>query len=143
MDTTELEALIVAVATGSRQRSDLVEALFTAKVAVLFNRGLEGGVLSSEARPLTLNSPEGFPILATFSSVEKAGPWVKNEPAYCHALYTDFSWALSTVPAEFGIGLNPGYKWSFLIPPVEVQSLKDQQLQPNSSFNPNPLRGST
>jgi SseB protein N-terminal domain len=142
MDATELEALVVAVATGSRQRSDLVEALLTAKVAVLLNRGLEWGALSSEAKPLTLNSPEGFPILATFSSVEKAGPWVKNEPAYGHALYTTFSWALGIMPADFGIGLNPGYKWSFLIPPVEVQSLKDHRLQPDNSIEANPLRGS-
>lgn len=124
MDTAELEALIVAFATGSQQRSHLIEALLTSKVAVLFDRGIEGGTFPPEARPLTLDSPDGFPILATFSSVEKTAPWVRNQPAYSHALYTGFAWALDTVPAEFGIGLNPGYKWSFLMPPSEILMLK-------------------
>lgn len=124
METTELEALVVAVQDGSRPRTDLMAALLVSRVAVLYDRGLEGDRLSPDARPLTLNSPAGHPVLATFTSVEKSAPWVKNEPAFSHALHTGFDGVLAMMPTGFGIALNPGYQWSFLLSPDEVQALK-------------------
>lgn len=124
MDAEAIESLIQAVSEGTRPRADLMLALRSAKVAVLMDRGLENGTLPPAARPLSLNSPDGYPVLAVFSSVAKASPWVKNEPRYANALYTNFDWALGIVPAGVGIAVNPGYKHSLLLAPDEVRQLE-------------------
>ena len=125
MDASQLEQLIQSVTDNPQERADLVEALLQSKIAVPLNRGLENGSLPKDFRPLTLNSPAGFAVLATFTTVEKAGPWVKNEPAYSNVLLTDFLWALGITRPPFGLAVNPGYKYSFVMSPTDVQAVAD------------------
>ena len=94
MDASQLEQLIQSVTDNPQGRANLVGALLQSRIAVPLNRGLENGLLPKDFRPLTLNSPAGFAVLATFTTVAKAGPWVKNEPAYSNVLLTDFLWVL-------------------------------------------------
>lgn len=122
MDAAEIETLIARVASGDAMRDALFAALRASRVAILFDKGLAGGALANDARPFTLRADEGFPVLATFSSVDKATPWVQREPAFSHALYTDFGWALQMIPPGFGLAVNPGYRWSFLMTPDEVRA---------------------
>ncbi len=117
--------MIRSVTDSPESRPELIEALRQSKIAIPLNKGLEDGLLPKDFRPLTLNSPAGFPVLATFTSVEKAGPWVKNEPAYSNVLLTDFLWALSMTRPPFGLSVNPGYKYSFVMSPTEVQAVAD------------------
>ena len=125
MDASQLEQLIQSVTDNPQERADLVEALLQSKIAVPLNRGLENGSLPKDFRPLTLNSPAGFAVLATFTTVDKAGPWVKNEPAYSNVLLTDFLWALGITHPPFGLAVNPGYKYSFVMSPTDVQAVAD------------------
>jgi hypothetical protein len=125
MDASQLEQLIQSVTDNPHERADLVEALRQSKIAIPLNKGLENGSLPEDFRTLILNSPAGFAVLATFTTVEKAGPWIKNEPAYSNVLLTDFLWALSITRPPFGLAVNPGYKYSFVMSPMEVQVVAD------------------
>ena len=123
MDASQLEQLIQSVTDNPEGRAGLIEALRQSRIAIPLNKGLENGSLPKDFRPLTLNSPAGFAVLATFTTVEKASPWVKNEPAYSNVLLTDFLWALSITRPPFGLAVNPGYKYSFVMSPSDVQSV--------------------
>ena len=123
MEASQLEQLIQSVTDNPEGRAGLIEALRQSRIAIPLNKGLENGSLPKDFRPLTLNSPAGFAVLATFTTVENAGPWVKNEPAYSNVLLTDFLWALSITRPPFGLAVNPGYKYSFVMSPSDVQAV--------------------
>ena len=123
MEASQLEQLIQSVTDNPEGRAGLIEALRQSRIAIPLNKGLENGSLPKDFRPLTLNSPAGFAVLATFTTVEKASPWVKNEPAYSNVLLTDFLWALSITRPPFGLAVNPGYKYSFVMSPSDVQAV--------------------
>jgi hypothetical protein len=123
MDADQLEQLIQAVADNRQERAGVVEALLRSKIAVPLNRALENNSLPRDFRPLTLNSPAGFAVLATFTTVAKAGPWVRNQPAYSNVLLTDFAWTLGITHPPFGLAVNPGYKYSFVMSPKDVEAV--------------------
>jgi len=123
MEASQLEQLIQSVTDNPKSRAGLIEALRQSRIAIPLNKGLENGSLPKDFRPLTLNSPAGFAVLATFTTVEKASPWVRNEPAYSNVLLTDFLWALSITRPPFGLAVNPGYKYSFVMSPSDVQAV--------------------
>ena len=122
MDAAALEALIVKVAGGEVPRADLLTLLPSAKVALMLDKGLVNGVLAKDCRPFSLKADQGFFVLAAFSSVAKAAPWVQREPVFANVLYTDFESAIGMIPANAGLAIDPGYKWSLLIPPNELRA---------------------
>ena len=123
IDAAALEALIVKVAGGEVPRADLLTLLASAKVALMLDKGLENGMLANDCRPFSLKADQGFFVLAAFSSVAKAAPWVQREPVFANVLYTDFEWAIRMIPANAGLAIDPGYKRSLLIPPDELRTL--------------------
>ena len=89
----------------------------------MLDKGVENGVIAKDFRPLWLKADQGFYVLAAFSTVAKAAPWVQREPVFANVLYTDFEWAIRMIPANAGLAIDPGYKWSLLIPPDELRTL--------------------
>lgn len=129
MDAPSLEALIVQSTSEPQLRDQLVAALIESKIAISLDKGLENGVLPADFKPLTLNAQQGYPVLATFTTPDKAAPWIQQNPAFTHCLVTDFTWAVRLTRPPFGIAVNPGYKYAFTLSPAEVQTLAEQ-LQP-------------
>jgi hypothetical protein len=129
MDAPSLEALIIQSTTEPQLRDHLVEALIESKIAIPLDKGLENGALPADFKPLTLNAQQGYPVLATFTTPDKATPWIQQHPAFKHSLVTDFTWAVRLTRPPFGIAVNPGYKHAFTLSPAEVQALAEQ-LQP-------------
>lgn len=128
MDAHQLEELLVRATSDPDARATLVSALPDSRVAVPINRGLENGELPSDFKPLTLNAQEGFPVIAVFTTPDKAAPWIKQQPAFQHSLVTAFSWVLKLAKPPFGIALNAGYKYSLALSPAEVEALaKDER----------------
>jgi hypothetical protein len=123
MDANALEALIMRTAGDPSLRPLLVEALRDSRVAVPLNKGLENGALPPDFKPLTLNAEQGFPVLATFTTPDRAAPWIKQQPAFQHVLVTAFSWAVDITRPPFGIAINPGYTYSVVFSPTEVAAL--------------------
>lgn len=127
MHGNELEALIIRATAEPALRPELITMLLRSRVAVPLNRGLENGVLPADFKPMTLNGPQGFPVLAVFTSPDKAAPWIKEQPEFQHSLVTEFSWALKITRPPFGIAVNPGYKHSVVLSPAEVEGLAARQ----------------
>lgn len=123
MDANVLEDLIIRASSEPALRSELITMLLSSRVAVPLNKGLENGVLPADFKPMTLNGPEGFPVLAVFTRPDKATPWLKQQPGFQHSLVTEFTWALKITRAPFGIAVNPGYKHSVVLSPAEVEGL--------------------
>lgn len=123
MHANELEALIIRTTSEPALRPELITTLLRSRVAVPLNKGLENGVLPADFKPMTLNGPQGFPVLAVFTSPDKAAPWLKEQPDFQHALVTEFNWALKITRPPFGIAVNPGYKHSVVLSPAEVEGL--------------------
>ncbi len=130
MDTPSLEALIVRSSDEPQLRDQLVAALVESKIAVPLDKGLENGVLPADFKPLTLNAQQGYPVLATFTTPAKAAPWLQQNPAFTNCLVTDFTWALRLTRPPFGLAVNPGYKYGFVLSPAEVQSLSERLQSP-------------
>lgn len=127
MHANELEALILRTTSEPTLRPELITTLLRSRVAVPLNRGLENGVLPADFKPMTLNGPQGFPVLAVFTSPDKAAPWLKEQPEFQHSLVTEFNWALKITRPPFGIAVNPGYKHSVVLSPAEVEGLAARQ----------------
>lgn len=127
MHANELEALILRMTSEPALRPEFITTLLRSRVAVLLNKGLENGVLPADFKPMTLNGPQGFPVLAVFTSPDKAAPWLKEQPEFQHALVTEFSWALKITRPPFGIAVNPGYTHSVVLSPAEVEGLAARQ----------------
>ena len=127
MDAESLDTWILQLADDPGSRDALIERLPGFRVAIPLDKGLENGVLPPGFKPLTLNAPQGFPVLATFTTPGKAAPWIKQQPAFQHALVTEFAWALGITRPPFGIAVNPGYQHSLLLTPAEVQALAERQ----------------
>ena len=123
MHPNALEELIIRATSEPAVRSELITVLLGSRVAVPLNKGLENGVLPADFKPMTLNAPQGFPVLAVFTSPDKAAPWLKQQPAFQHSLVTQFNWALKITRPPFGIAVNPGYKHSVVLSPAEVEGL--------------------
>jgi hypothetical protein len=126
MVVSTVEELLIEFATTPDVRAKLVENLAASRVAVALNKGLENGELAADFKPLTLNAEQGFPVVATFTAPDKITPWVQREPDFQHALVTEFSWVLSITRPPFGIAVNPGYKYSFVLAPAEVEALTQE-----------------
>jgi hypothetical protein len=129
MDAPSLEALIVRSTGEPQLREQLVAALIESKIAIPLDRGLENGALPADFKPLTLNAQQGYPVLATFTTPDKATPWIQQHPEFENCLVTDFTWAVRLTQPPFGIAVNPGYKHAFTLSPAEVQA-QAAQLQP-------------
>ncbi len=123
MNRSALEELIMRCTDEADLRSEVIATLLRSRVAVPLNKGLENGALPSDFKPMTLNGPHGFPVLAVFTSPDKAAPWLKEQPEFQQSLVTEFNWALQLTKPPFGIAVNPGYKHSVVLNPGEVQSL--------------------
>ena len=124
MDAAPLEELIIRTSADATLRLQLIEALLASKLAVPLNKGLEDGVLAPDFKPMTLNSPQGYPVLAVFTTPQKIAPWLKDQPDFQHSLVTDFTWAIGITRPPFGIAINPGYQHSVLLSPNEVEALR-------------------
>lgn len=125
MEASVLEEMIVRVVSDPETRPQLLAALLDSRIAVPLDRGLENGALPADFKPLTLNAQQGFPVLAVFTTREKAAPWIEQQPAFQHVLVTGFDWAVRITRPPFGIAINPGYKYSFALSPTEVEALAE------------------
>lgn len=123
MDMDALEDLLMRATERAELRQPLLAALMGARLAVPLDKGLENGQLPADFKPLTLNAPQGFPVVAAFTSPKKAAPWIKQQPAFEHVLVTGFDWLLRITRPPFGIAVNPGYKYSIALSPAEVAAL--------------------
>ena len=79
---------------------------------------------TKKSRPLVLKSPEGEPLLAMFSSPGRAAETRARHRAYSLAVKMPGWQAVSALPENRGLVVNPGSRVGFTLPPAELQVLR-------------------
>lgn len=119
-----LESKLQAARQGQCSTPELFEEMLASQIIVLLDKPIdEDGRWDPTARPLTLNSPNGFAVMAIFTTHEKAAPWVLQAPAHVHALYVDFAWIVRGLAPQVGLVINPGDVLGLELQPETAQKL--------------------
>jgi hypothetical protein len=58
---------------------------------------------------LTIAGANGLPLVALFTSSDRATPWAERNRGHRHALATDASWVLRGIRPGVGAAINPGW----------------------------------
>lgn len=124
MSAGALESKLEAAQQGRCSAPELFEELLASQIIVLLDKPIaEDGRWDPTARPLTLNSPNGYAVMAIFTTHEKAAPWVQQAPAHVHALYVDFAWIVRGLAPQVGLVINPGDVLGLELQPETAQKL--------------------
>lgn len=121
-----LEARILDAQEGRITSDDLLETLMGSQVFMPV-QDEKAPVLnvqrSTRAQPLVLSAEDGTPILALFSSPERAKPFLENYPGFTGGILESFKWVLQNMGSGYGIMLNPDSGLGFDMEPEIVQGL--------------------
>jgi hypothetical protein len=121
-----LEQALLDAQTGKIPPSKLFESLYAAQVFVLIDKEIGvGGMWSNDISMLVLNSQSGTPMIAMFTSPERAMGWPERAPAFKFGLLTDFSWLLKGLATEAGVVINPGSAIGVELTASIVQQLRE------------------
>lgn len=118
-----LEEKLVALYKKELKIIDFLQILFDSQVIILADRDVDISAADRKFNPLAINSPMGFSVLATFSSLERAKNAVARYPGFNHAIAVDTAWFLLGAYKNVGLALNPGWPFGFELPPDALQHL--------------------
>ncbi|MBI5782804.1 MAG: SseB family protein [Gammaproteobacteria bacterium] len=125
----ELEAKILDAQEGRITSDDLLKTLMGSQVFMPV-QDEKAPVLnvqrSTRAQPLVLSAEDGTPILALFSSPERAKPFLENYPGFTGGILESFKWVLQNMGSGYGVMLNPDSEVGFDMEPETVQGLIQQ-----------------
>ena len=125
----ELEAKILDAQEGRITSDDLLKILMGSQVFMPV-QDEKAPVLniqrSARAQALVLSAEDGTPILALFSSPERAKPFIENFPGFTGGILESFKWVLQNMGSGYGIALNPESEVGFDMEPEIVQGLIQQ-----------------
>ena len=114
----DLEELLLGAHGDPAELSVFIQRLFVSKVVVLVKEGPE-----QQGSPLTIAGVHGTPVLAVFTSLERATIWTERYPEYGNALVVDARWAIGKVRTGFGMAINPGLAMGFEVSPEGLPKL--------------------
>lgn len=124
MSLNTLETKLQAAQQGQCSAPELFDEMLAAQIIVLLDKPIgDDGRWDPTARPLALNSPNGFPVMAIFTTHEKGMPWVQQSPSHAHALYVDFAWIVRGLAPGVGLAINPGDALGLELQPETAQKL--------------------
>ena len=128
----DLESSLSAARDGEKSIAEFLEELFQSQIVVLLDKEIgENGHWNPSAVPLILSDPAGISMLAIFTSLDRAAPWVTQYPSHPHALLVDFSWVVKGIRNDVGIAINPGYELGAEINPETTAQIREfAQSQP-------------
>lgn len=139
-----LEEVLASFHAGDAEAVEFVEALMSTRAYVLMNYPWdEQNALHPETRMLLVTDGDAHdkPLLALFTSPERAAEFLARAPQFPHAVKVDVPWAVLGTQDGCGIVLNPNSDLSFRIPPEGAAELRQQveQLLPKLNGNAPPL----
>jgi hypothetical protein len=106
--TNELEELLLTHSTTLATLGVFLQRLMVSKVVVLVRQGSEGATY-----PMKITGANGTPVVALFTSADRATVWAERYEEYRTAVVVDARWALSRIEAGCGIAVNPGHPVGF------------------------------
>jgi hypothetical protein len=123
--TNELETQMVSVQKGELEQQDFLTHLVNSKAIVMLDQPPRlSGEWDNDIHPLVVGSPNGFPVLAVFSSVERSAVSKEKAPGHPYAMEAPFAWMLRGIQPGVGLVMNPGSAFGFEIPPDSLSSLR-------------------
>lgn len=121
----DLERSMLAAQHGADGPEALVAALMEATVFMPV-KGTSGTVSFQREpcdEPLMLNDKAGDPVLALFTSPERAKKFVRDFPGFAGGLLTDLKWIMERWGVDYTIALNPGIAVGVDLPRELVRQL--------------------
>lgn len=103
----ELEEELVRCWQDSTHLGLFVMKLMSSQVVVLAREVSED--FPEQLEPLTITGANGVPVVALFTSTDRATPWVERNSGHRQALVTDASWVLRGIRPGVGAAINPGW----------------------------------
>ncbi|MBL9165260.1 MAG: SseB family protein [Planctomycetaceae bacterium] len=76
------------------------------------------------AQPLLLNSSDGEPMLAIFTSIERSKIWSQKQTDFSFGMQVPFEWLLRGTVSGVGLVINPGSTVGLEMSPAGVTQLK-------------------
>ena len=104
----ELETALVEAQNGQRTVPEFFGSLLRSQVYLLLDREIGAdGQLDASVNPCVLSNAAGSPVLAAFTSPERANGWTERLPQFAHGLLVSFPWVLLRLGPKVGLVLNP------------------------------------
>ena len=125
--SNDLERSMLAAQGGAHgpeaSLAALLAALIEAQVFMPIKDAHGGAGIEREpgAEPLVLNDARGEPVLALFTSPERARAFVKDFPGFAGGLLTDLKGIIERWGADYAIALNPGGRVGVDLPRAMVR----------------------
>lgn len=121
----ELEQQMVAARHGDMSQDALLHHLLDAQIVVLMDQDIPDSGWHDDIALLMLNNPTGTPVLAVFTTLERALPWSGGESPFQYAIHTDCGWLVQRMAPDIGMAVNPGSQLGFELPPSAIEQLKE------------------
>lgn len=121
----ELERRLYHAQRGDVSTSAVISELKQSQVVALFNGDptMAKG-MRLNAQPLLLNSSDGEPMLAIFTSIERSKIWSQKQTDFSFGMQVPFEWLLRGTVSGVGLVINPGSTVGLEMSPAGVTQLK-------------------
>ena len=104
----ELEELLLTHSNTPANLGVFLQRLMVSKVVVLVRQESEG-----RNYPMRIAGADGPPVLALFTSAERATVWAERYDEYRTAVVVEARWALLQIETDCGVAINPGHPVGF------------------------------
>ena len=120
----DLEKKLARIRSGRTTFLKAFNFLMNSMVVVLVKPAGEGS--AAKEKQLVVRDQEGHPLLAMFTSGERAVEIVKHHKAYTRMAKMPGWHAVSALPKGRGLVVNPGWSVGFTVVPGELQKLRER-----------------
>jgi hypothetical protein len=117
----DLEKKLARIRSGRTTFLKAFNFLMNSMVVVLMKPAKEEG---GEDKRLVVRSPEGKPLVAIFSSAERASGTLAHHRSYTAVVKMPGWQVISALPDNRGLVVNPGWPVGFTVMPEELQKLR-------------------
>lgn len=121
----EFEHQMLAAREGELSQETLLHHLLDTQIVVLMDHDIPDTGWHDDISLLMLNNPSGTPVLAVFTTLERALPWSAQESPFKYAIHTDCGWLVQRMAPDIGMAVNPGSQLGFELPPSAIDLLKE------------------
>lgn len=106
----ELEELLLTHVSTPANLGVFLQRLMLSKVVVLVRQESDG-----QSYPMRITGAQATPVLALFTSADRATVWAERLEEYRTAVVVEARWALLQIERGCGAAVNPGHSVGFEI----------------------------
>ncbi|NIR61225.1 MAG: SseB family protein [Gammaproteobacteria bacterium] len=118
-----LERRLAEAQQGTLPLRTFLDTLVYSPGYILLDRAAEDARSLDEIHPLVVTGGDETPMLALFTSAERAERSRRGSERHPHVKRVSTAWVLKGLQRGVGLVVNPGWKLGFELPPDDVQRL--------------------